>query len=195
MQRLMSPAVAALAITSPPGVAFGSVVEGPPVSAAGSAAEWRPFMRDAPHTGLNATEIGAITADTLALRWSTRVADPGSRAATGPVVAMVGGRRAVFVAVCKGGNGCVADVPGRVLALDGATGAGPGTRPCLGRRSRIRTSRCSPTWMPTTPARSSSGRTRGAERPGPECGQSTAPRGARRASPSPRRADPSTPRG
>jgi outer membrane protein assembly factor BamB len=86
------------------------------------AGDWLQFKRDLAHTGLNAQERGALSADTLAVRWSTQVADPGSRAASGPVIAMINGRPTVFVAVCEGGNGCFADVPGRVVALDGLTG-------------------------------------------------------------------------
>jgi len=102
------------------GVSVGPAAAQKAVSIPGG--QWLQFKRDLAHSGLNAQESGAITTDTLALRWSTAVADPGSRAAGGPVIANIAGRWTVFVAVCEGGNGCFADVPGRVEALDGATG-------------------------------------------------------------------------
>ena len=86
------------------------------------AGEWLQFKRDLAHTGLNTQERGAITADTLAARWSVQVTEPGSRAASGPVIANIRGRWEVFVAVCQGGEGCTAHRPGKVVALDGGTG-------------------------------------------------------------------------
>ena len=86
------------------------------------AGEWPTFKRDLAHTGSVTGMSGRISAGSICTRWTRAISAPGTRGASGPLVADIAGVPTVFFVVDCPPSGCSADTAGVAYALRGDTG-------------------------------------------------------------------------